>query len=91
METGKHTGKGNGLTKPAIRVRLIGSHRSLPSGGDTAEVPCIPGETIKDFLRRMAISDHEVWMVVVNHRVVSDCYVPVPGDTVEVMSPVVGG
>lgn len=82
---------GKPLPRPTIRVRLIGSHRMLPSGEDTADIPWVSGECVKGLLCRIAVPEHEVWMVVVNDRAVSDCYVPVPGDTVEILSPVVGG
>ncbi|HHW27393.1 MAG TPA: MoaD/ThiS family protein [Firmicutes bacterium] len=74
-----------------IRVQAYGSHKRLLPDGDVATVPYVPGETVKELLKRLKVSDEDVWMIVVNDQKVSYDYAIQPGDKVGIMSPVEGG
>jgi sulfur carrier protein ThiS len=74
-----------------ILVRSYGSHRRLFPDGDTIEVDYIEGETVRALLDRLKVPDEEVWLVTIGEEIVEEDFVLSPGDTVNIMSPVLGG
>lgn len=87
----KVTCGGQGGSVPAITVRVFGSHRRILKQGHMDTVKYVPGETVAQLLQRLGVHEHEVWMVIVNGKTVSENYVLAPGDEVSIMSPVNGG